>query len=144
MQALRGAVDRGGGGLDALAAAAAGADGGRRTAAAGVVINMGLGCEGMGLDLRRGNAIALRRIANFEKERRQMATLEERKKKIEERAAAQLAAIHEEEVRRGEVARLDVKIEEIRLQRANLLDDLQPLIEMRARLVPSRPRAKRE
>jgi len=67
-----------------------------------------------------------------------MATLEERKAKIEADTAAKLSALEVEAERRRQLAVLDEQIATVRAERKGMLDKLEALLEKRAALVPAR------
>ena len=71
-----------------------------------------------------------------------MATLEERKAKIEADTAAKLSALEVEAERRRQLAVLDEQIATVRAERKGMLDGLEVLLGKRAALVPAR--AKKE
>ena len=67
-----------------------------------------------------------------------MATLEERKAKIEANTKAKLAALEVEAERRRQLAGLDEQLATVRAERKAMLDKLEALLEKRAALVPAR------
>jgi hypothetical protein len=64
-----------------------------------------------------------------------MASLEERKQAIEARHTEQLAKIAAEEERQKRIAEIDKDLSAMRVARAQLLQDMQPLLEERGGLV---------